>query len=146
MGRPLASAPSRGQPAVIPRSIVRLRRRHCGSPQFTGRATDVMIPPPGERSPMQFTLRSLLAALAAAAALSAMPRLTAAQTAFPSRPITLVVPFAPGGGTDSIARDMAKNLSDRLGQPVIVENRGGAGGALGADAVAKARPDGHVLL
>jgi tripartite-type tricarboxylate transporter receptor subunit TctC len=95
---------------------------------------------------MQFTLRSLLAALAASAVLGAMPRIAAAQPAFPTRAITLVVPFAPGGGTDSIARDMAKNLSDRLGQPVVVENRGGAGGALGADAVAKARPDGHVLL
>ena len=66
--------------------------------------------------------------------------------AFPSRPITLVVPFAAGGGTDSIARDMAKLMSDRLGQPVLVENRGGAGGSLGADAVAKAKPDGHTLL
>lgn len=66
--------------------------------------------------------------------------------AFPSRALTLVVPFAPGGGTDSIARDLAKTLSDQLGQPVIVENRGGAGGAVGADAVAKAKPDGHTLL
>jgi tripartite-type tricarboxylate transporter receptor subunit TctC len=66
--------------------------------------------------------------------------------AFPTRPITLVVPFAAGGGTDSIARDMAKLMSDRLGQPVLVENRGGAGGALGADSVAKAKADGHTLL
>jgi tripartite-type tricarboxylate transporter receptor subunit TctC len=69
----------------------------------------------------------------------------AAQT-FPNRPITLVVPFAAGGGTDSIARDMAKLMSDRLKQPVMVENRGGAGGAVGADAVAKAKADGHILL
>lgn len=65
---------------------------------------------------------------------------------FPTRPITLVVPFAAGGGTDSIAREMGKLMSDRLGQPVIVENRGGAGGALGADMVAKAKPDGYTLL
>jgi tripartite-type tricarboxylate transporter receptor subunit TctC len=68
-----------------------------------------------------------------------------AQT-FPSRPITLVVPFAAGGGTDSIARDMAKLMAEQLGQPVVVDNRGGAGGAVGADWVAKSRPDGHTLL
>jgi tripartite-type tricarboxylate transporter receptor subunit TctC len=66
--------------------------------------------------------------------------------AFPSRPITLVVPFAAGGGTDSIARDVAKLVADRLGQPVVVDNRGGAGGAVGAELVAKAKPDGHTLL
>jgi len=68
---------------------------------------------------------------------------TAEAQSFPSRPISLVVPFAAGGGTDSIARDMAKLMSERLGQTVLVENRGGAGGALGADAVAKANADGH---
>ncbi len=71
--------------------------------------------------------------------------IASAQT-FPSRPITLVVPFAAGGGTDSIARDIAKLMSDRLGQPVVIENRGGAGGSLGADTVAKAKADGHTLL
>ena len=65
---------------------------------------------------------------------------------FPTRPITLIVPFAAGGGTDSIAREIGKLMSDRLGQAVIVENRGGAGGALGADLVAKAKPDGYTLL
>jgi tripartite-type tricarboxylate transporter receptor subunit TctC len=70
----------------------------------------------------------------------------AQSQSFPARPITLVVPFAAGGGTDSIARDMAKHMSAQLGQPVLVDNRGGAGGAVGADWVAKAKPDGHTLL
>ena len=91
---------------------------------------------------MTRTRRTLLALAAGLSLLS----LQAQAQNFPSRPVTLVVPFAPGGGTDSIARDMAKVMSEQLGQPVIVENKGGAGGALGADYVAKARADGHTLL
>jgi len=65
---------------------------------------------------------------------------------FPSRPLRLVVPFPAGGGTDSVARAIAEGLSRELGQPVIVDNRPGAGTVIGNDSVAKSAPDGHTLL
>src|SRR5262245_42478708 len=73
------------------------------------------------------------------------PGLAAAQS-WPSRTITLVVPFAAGGGTDAIARVVADKLSARLGQPVVVENKAGAASAIGTAHVAKAAPDGYTLL
>ena len=82
-------------------------------------------------------LTSLAAVLVAASAL--------AQT-YPSKPIRLIVPFAAGGGNDNIARLVGKRVSDSLGQPLVIDNRPGAGGVLGAELAAKAAPDGYTLF
>jgi tripartite-type tricarboxylate transporter receptor subunit TctC len=86
----------------------------------------------------------LLAGLTACLALPA--GMAPAADAFPSRTVTLVVPFAAGGSTDLIARIIAEKMTEDLGQTVIVENKAGAGGNIGADAVAKADPDGYTIL
>lgn len=83
----------------------------------------------------------LIAAIALVAAGSVQ-----AQSAYPSRPISMVVGFAPGGGTDAVARILAKSLSESLGQQVVVENKAGAGGNIATDHVAHAAPDGHTIL
>ena len=85
---------------------------------------------------IHLTLGCLLLALAA----------PASAQSYPTKPIRVIVPYATGGATDLIARLVGQKLSERLGQPVIVENRAGAGGVIGADAVAKAPADGHTVL
>ncbi|MES2531132.1 MAG: tripartite tricarboxylate transporter substrate binding protein [Pseudomonadota bacterium] len=89
--------------------------------------------------------RAALKGAVAAAALALLPALAAAQ-AYPTKPIRIVVPFPPGGSTDLLARRIGEKLGAVWGQPVIVDNRAGAGGTIGSDYVAKSAPDGYTLL
>ena len=90
--------------------------------------------------------RYLLASGGLAAAGLAMPAVVRAQAPWPNRPIRLIAQFPPGGLVDTVARLLAPQMSAALGQPVLVENRAGAGGVIGTDVVAKAAPDGYTLL
>jgi tripartite-type tricarboxylate transporter receptor subunit TctC len=90
--------------------------------------------------------RAVLGAATAAPILTALASAARAQAAFPSRPVRIVVPYTPGGAVDITARLLAERLQPILGQSVIVENRGGAGGNLGADLAAKAEKDGYTVL
>jgi tripartite-type tricarboxylate transporter receptor subunit TctC len=89
--------------------------------------------------------RRFLLLAAGAAALPAVPRPARAQ-AYPSRPVRIIVPYAPGGAPDIVARVMAQWLSERLAQPFVIENRPGAGGNAGTEAAVRAAPDGYTLL
>ena len=88
---------------------------------------------------MMLHRRALLAA-------AALPLAAQAQEAFPNRPLRLLVPYAPGGGTDAVARSFAARLGTALGQTVVVDNKPGAGGNIATEACATARPDGYTLL
>ncbi len=89
----------------------------------------------------QLVLRSFVAVVLSSVSLFAF-----AQQAYPTKPIRLIVGFAPGGGTDIVARALAPKMSEILGQSVIIENKSGAAGTIGADQVAKSNPDGYTLL
>jgi tripartite-type tricarboxylate transporter receptor subunit TctC len=93
---------------------------------------------------MAFSRRSLIAAFGVGSTAALFPRV--AFAAFPDHPIRLIVPFAAGGNADIVGRIVGERMSNALGQPVVVDNRGGAGGSIGAEAVARATPDGYMLL
>lgn len=86
----------------------------------------------------RFSIRSLFICLAA-------PSIALAQADYPNKPITLIIPFPPGGITDIAGREVAQNLTKYLKQPVVIENRAGAGGNIGTQALARAKPDGYTL-
>src|SRR5229473_1502271 len=90
-------------------------------------------------------MRSVLARVAAALGLILLAPAVAAAQGWPQKPVKMIVPFPAGGGTDFIARLAAKHLADRLGQQVFVENRGGANGAIGLQALMQSDPDGYTI-
>jgi tripartite-type tricarboxylate transporter receptor subunit TctC len=91
------------------------------------------------------SIARVIAAIAAWAGILILPTAALAQSDYPNKPVKLIVGFAPGGSTDIVARIVAQKLGERLGQTVVVENRAGAGGTIGADVAAKAPPDGYTL-
>lgn len=92
------------------------------------------------------TRREFLVATAAGVLALALPSTASSQAGYPARPVTIIVPFTPGTGADVLARLLEPRLSGRLKQPFVIENRAGASGAIGMEAVAKAKPDGYTLL
>lgn len=92
-----------------------------------------------------FNRRTALQGIAALAGSSLLPHAAWAKTAYPSKPVRFIVPFNPGGATDIVARMLGESMSKRMGQPIFVENKGGAAGMLGTDQVAKAAADGYTL-
>ena len=94
-----------------------------------------------EKFPKKFALLSLCASLS----MIGTANVAHAQADYPNQAIRVIVPFAPGGSTDIVARIVTKGMSEVLGQSMVVENKGGAGGAIGAAEAARAKPDGYTL-
>src|SRR5262245_18561213 len=94
---------------------------------------------------MHDAMRRILAAAVILIGLAATPSL-AQQAAWPDRAVTVLVPFAPGGSADILARAVAEHLTGAIGQPFVIDNRGGAGGNIAGAAAAKAAPDGYTLF
>ena len=84
--------------------------------------------------------------IALAAAVLHAPHASAAEPAYPTKPLRLIVPYAPGGGVDGVGRLMAQDIAPRLGQQIVIDNRGGGGGIIGLDIAAHSAPDGYTLL
>jgi len=113
----------------------------CAEPAGIDRLTPAATAPVAEPG-----RRRVLAAASAAGLASVLPRLARAQSSWPSKPIRIVVPFPAGGLTDALARNYGEFIGRKFGQPVVIDNKPGAGGSIGIDAVAKAPADGHTLL
>src|SRR5262249_50237065 len=142
-GRPLSS---RSLPASHGWCHLHLRER--GSPMKNRKreiCTSGSVRDEDGQPPHLLGRRRFLHLAAGAAALPAVSRIARAQT-YPSRPITLIVPYPPGGGADAMGRMVAQKLSPALGQQVIIENRPGAGAVIGTRAAAKSAPDGYTLV
>src|SRR5215467_717929 len=118
---------------------LRLRQhRHCSVPLKQAAKTN------HRRHAMKLPRRRFLYLAAGAVALPAVSRIARAQ-AYPSRPITMIVPSTPGNSGDAVARIVAERMRRSLGQPIIIENVGGAGGSIGTGRAARARPDGYTI-
>jgi len=98
------------------------------------------------RRPFELSRAALLIVLAAMAAVLPLPALAQSADSYPNRPVKVLVPYAPGGATDIIARHLSTKLQEVLGQPFVVDNRAGASGNISLEAAAKAAPDGYTLL
>jgi tripartite-type tricarboxylate transporter receptor subunit TctC len=124
--------------------IMKTSSRQAATPQHRPRPRGSDRPHPKTPSSGQHPRRRFLGLAAGATALSVVSRIVRAQS-YPARPITLIVPYAAGGGGDTIARIMSERMRVSLGRPVIIENVSGASGSIGASRVARAAPDGYTI-